>query len=283
MTDTDTLAEEHERPIPPPSICICIPSHDGRIGFTTLQGILDVFVRYQRVAIFVEQGSFLPKLRDALTRAGIESGADYVLMVDSDMVFSAANVTALLALEVDLACGAYVSRDGRNRPMWQRIEDEGQPPPRRSMGGAGNAGCDYCCGSESDHERGCPRNARDLEHEPLRKELASGIQVRWAGAGFLLFRRAELERFANESPPERVYISAAAQVPVDALWTADLVGGANLEHETEDGAFMRRWRQSGRSIWIGTTLGHEGVQTYHPTTAQLAPQRPKGAIEDALP
>jgi hypothetical protein len=90
--------------------------------------------------------------------------------------------------------------------------------------------------------------SRDGQGRPMWDTTAGDdMRVRWVGAGFMLFRVEALARFANESPPERVYL-APGGFPVNALWTADRIAG--LEHESEDGAFCRRWRESGREIVV---------------------------------
>lgn len=91
--------------------------------------------------------------------------------------------------------------------------------------------------------------SRDGQGRPMWDTTAGTerASVRWVGAGCMLFRVEALTRFANESPPERVYL-APGGFPVNALWTADKI--AALEHETEDGAFCRRWRESGREIVV---------------------------------
>lgn len=93
--------------------------------------------------------------------------------------------------------------------------------------------------------------SRDGQGRPMWDTNGVGLRVNWVGAGFMLFRTEALIRFANESPPERVYL-APGGFPVNALWTADKIAG--LEHETEDGAFCRRWRESGREIVVDASI-----------------------------
>ena len=103
--------------------------------------------------------------------------------------------------------------------------------------------------------------SRDGHGRPMWDRNTADMRVRWVGGGFMLFRTEALARFANESPPNRVYL-AADGFPVNALWTADMIAG--LEHETEDSAFCRRWRESGREIIVDPShrVGHIGEKIY---------------------
>jgi GT2 family glycosyltransferase len=68
-----------------------------------------------KVEPMLVEGSLVYDARDAIVNAAIERGYDYILFADSDMVFSAEDLKKLLAHDVGIVSGLYISRDGRNQ------------------------------------------------------------------------------------------------------------------------------------------------------------------------
>jgi GT2 family glycosyltransferase len=60
-------------------------------------------------------GSLVYDARDTIARFAVEHGYDYILYADSDMVFDADDLKKLLAHDVGICSGLYVTRDGRNQ------------------------------------------------------------------------------------------------------------------------------------------------------------------------
>ena len=63
----------------------------------------------------IVDGSLVYDARDAIAKAAIDNGYDYVLYVDSDMVFSADDLNRLLSHDTDICSGLYVTRRGENK------------------------------------------------------------------------------------------------------------------------------------------------------------------------
>ena len=60
------------------------------------------------------EGSLVYDSRDAIAKFAVENGFDYILYVDSDMVFDSNDLNRLLAHDVDICTGLYVTRNGEN-------------------------------------------------------------------------------------------------------------------------------------------------------------------------
>lgn len=61
------------------------------------------------------EGSLVYDSRDAIAKYGVENGYDYVLYVDSDMVFCADDLRKLIEHDTDIVSGLYVTRRGENK------------------------------------------------------------------------------------------------------------------------------------------------------------------------
>ena len=64
---------------------------------------------------FLVSGSLVYDSRDTIADFAIKNGYDYILYADSDMVFGAEDLKKLIAHDVDIVSGLYVTRDGSNK------------------------------------------------------------------------------------------------------------------------------------------------------------------------
>lgn len=60
------------------------------------------------------EGSLIYDSRDTIARFAVENDFDYVLYVDSDMVFDSEDVKKLVAHDADIVSGLYVTRHGED-------------------------------------------------------------------------------------------------------------------------------------------------------------------------
>lgn len=63
----------------------------------------------------IVEGSLVYDARDDIARTAVDNDYDYVLYVDSDMIFTADDVKNLLAHDADICSGLYVTRHGENK------------------------------------------------------------------------------------------------------------------------------------------------------------------------
>lgn len=68
-----------------------------------------------KVEPMIVEGSLVYDARDTIARTAAENDYDYVLYVDSDMIFSADDVKRLVEHNADIVSGLYVTRRGENR------------------------------------------------------------------------------------------------------------------------------------------------------------------------
>ena len=62
----------------------------------------------------IVSGSLVYDARDEIARYAVNNGYDYVLYADSDMIFNADNIKALVSHNTDIVSGLYVTRHGEN-------------------------------------------------------------------------------------------------------------------------------------------------------------------------
>ena len=114
--------------------------------------------------------------------------------------------------------------------------------PRRAAAEMGELGLNFV---------GTPLVGKDREE---RDGFVTGV---YAGTGFMLIKRARLERMITAYPETQirlahVYPRAEKQSPNQyALFDCMIEPGSNI-YLSEDFAFCRRWRQIGGKIWLDT-------------------------------
>jgi len=94
-------------------IAICIPSHNHvHLGFAKSLANLTSYLTKQNVdfEIFSALGTVIPDLRQLLANRALESKADYILWLDSDMHFPKDTVDRLLAHDKDIVAATYSTR-----------------------------------------------------------------------------------------------------------------------------------------------------------------------------
>ena len=86
----------------------------GSIPSKTVISLLATVER-GKVEPMIVSGSLVYDSRDAIAQYAVDNGYDYVLYVDSDMVFDADDLRRLLAHQVGICSGLYVTRAGERK------------------------------------------------------------------------------------------------------------------------------------------------------------------------
>lgn len=86
----------------------------GMIPYKTVGSLLQTAER-GKVEPMLVTGSLLYDSRDTIAKCAVENGYDYVLFVDSDMVFDSEDLKRLLAHNVGICSGLYVTRAGERK------------------------------------------------------------------------------------------------------------------------------------------------------------------------
>ena len=64
---------------------------------------------------YMVEGSLVYDARDDIARFAIQNGYDYVLYVDSDMIFTRKDIDDLMKHQADIVSGLYITRHGEGR------------------------------------------------------------------------------------------------------------------------------------------------------------------------
>jgi len=84
------------------------------IPFKTVVSLLQTVQKGVVEPVLVE-GSLVYDARDTIAQFAAQEDYDYVLFIDSDMVFTADDVKRLVAHDADIVSGLYVTRKGENQ------------------------------------------------------------------------------------------------------------------------------------------------------------------------
>lgn len=222
---------------------VAVPTHDGRIDVDTMMGIIDMIRVGITISLGFGSGAWLPQTRNQLVAEYLEGTTlSHLLCVDSDIVFRAADVNALLRLDVDFAFGRCAVRRFRGGPT--RVAASG------------------LLGQVGPHVQEWER----------------------CGAGFMLLRRAAVERLVAAAVAEGNHYITAADAPTTVPNVFGTRGWVDIDGvrciEAEDFAFCRRWRELGGRIYTDdrVNLGHVGKTTYRidPAPLRRPPVAPQG-------
>ena len=89
------------------------------VGMIPSKTVISLLATVERGKVdpMIVTGSLVYDSRDAIAQYAVENDYDYILYVDSDMVFSADDLKRLLSHNADIVSGYYITRDGTNRPV----------------------------------------------------------------------------------------------------------------------------------------------------------------------
>lgn len=171
--------------------------------------------------------------------------ATHLLFVDADIAFTVEQVVRMLEFDADVVAGMY--------PL-KGIEWDAKAVARVAAGeGLDTAALRYV---------GVPCEGGELES---RDGFVTG---RYAGAGFMMIRRAVFERLMAAFPETRYTAAHTQRVPLAsahqyALFDCAIEPGSG-HYLSEDYAFCRRWRSIGGRIWLDTRgeLAHMGMHEF---------------------
>jgi predicted O-methyltransferase YrrM len=145
------------------TLAIGMPHVNDYSGATVLSmfGILATWG--QRFLPLEEEGALIDTARNRIFRKAQKENADYLLFIDSDMVFPADALQKLIALDKDIATGVYFSRKSPHRPILYEWTGK---------------------------DTGVHRNYVEIPEEPFRVDSCGG--------GFLLISKKVLDEWTTE-------------------------------------------------------------------------------------
>ncbi len=204
------------------------------------------------VGLQVELGggdALIPRARGVMAGKFLEhTDHSHLLFVDADIGFKPEAVFRLLEADKDVVGGVYPAK----RVVWDKA--------RRAM----EAGIkDIPAAALNYVVRFLPSATNSVEVGD------DGFgEVAYVGTGFMLIRRAALQRLADAHPELRAkhgdMTGAAAGIPEATMVFDTFIEPETGEYLSEDYAFCRRWRDLGGQIFADftTRLTHVGAASY---------------------
>ncbi|MCK8787036.1 hypothetical protein M0638_21920 [Roseomonas sp. NAR14] len=209
--------------------------------------------------------SLITRSRNTLVARFLDTPeATHLLFIDADIAFRPEQVDRLLAAGRDVVAGMY--------PL--KVFDWARADRERSRGeDPATAGLLYV---------GAPCEGAALERD------GDFVTATYAGTGFMLIRRAALERMAAAYPETRYRAIHAHPAPAGASPHQYALFDGSIDADgtylSEDYTFCRRWRAIGGQVWLDTAgaLTHIGLHDFAGDPAarfgSVAPQQAKEAI-----
>jgi hypothetical protein len=212
-------------------IFIGTPAYEGKVYVHYAMMLLDMQKIFEQAGFEVlirlpVGGSLLVADRNRLVEMFWESGADYMLCIDSDLSFDPNYITRLIHFmentEKDFGGGVYPSRDGKGFNFRPNLEEDGKI---------------------------------------VQCEQTGLLKMDYIPAGCMVFSRSMIEKM-REHFPELYYeprdkrnLSENAYCFFDTeIWNGEFWG--------EDYVFCRRIREAGFDIWVDPTIhfNHAGIE-----------------------
>src|SRR5580658_1461179 len=232
------------------NLVVATPCFGGQISVLyaaslfKLQTLLRTYRDINLKLIFKDGDALITRARASLLSQFLDDpSATHLLFIDADIGFEPDQVVRLIECGADMCAAVYPIK----RIDWQRMKNAlsgAQPNPAASLQYA-------------------------LEVEDPNAVIANSgfIKVRYAGTGFLMIRRAALERMCAHYPQLRYKRDHSIDAATESDNRFALFECAIAEDGTylsEDFAFCKRWTDMGGEIWadLNSKLNHVGPMAF---------------------
>jgi hypothetical protein len=248
--DSASAAHSSDAGSGPINLVIATPCYGGQISAVYGLSLLKLQARMRayrgfNLKVLVKDGdALITRARASLLSQFLDDpSATHLLFIDADIGFEPDQVVRLIECGADMCAAVYPIK----RIDWQRMKNAlsgAQPNPAASLQYA-------------------------LEVEDPNAVIANSgfIKVRYAGTGFLMIRRAVLERMCVHYPQLRYKRDHSIDAATESDNRFALFECAITEDGTylsEDFAFCKRWTDMGGEIWadLNSRLHHIGPMTF---------------------
>ena len=234
----------------PTNLVVATPCFGGQISAVYALSLLKLQARMRgyrdfTLKVLIKDGdALITRARASLLSQFLDDpGATHLLFIDADIGFESEQVLRLIECGADMCAAVYPIK----RIDWQRMKTalaEPTPNPAASL-----------------------NYAFEVE-DPNAVVANSGfIKVRYAGTGFLMIRRAALERMCTHYPQlryKRDHSIDAATESANRFALFECAIGEDGTYLSEDFAFCKRWTDMGGEIWadLDSRLQHIGPMTF---------------------
>ena len=234
----------------PINLVVATPCFGGQISVVYALSLLKLQTRLRgyhncRLKVLMKDGdALITRARASLLSQFLDdASATHLLFIDADIGFEPEQVLRLIERGAEMCAAVYPIK----RIDWQRMKSAlsgERPNPAASL-----------------------HYAVEVE-DPNAVVASSGfIKVRYAGTGFLMIRRAALERMCAHYPQLRYKRDHSIDAATESDNRFALFECAIAEDGTylsEDFAFCKRWTDMGGDIWadLNSRLNHIGPMTF---------------------
>lgn len=250
--DNEPVAAPTERPL---RVAVCVPSFDTWHADTAMAmiGMGTYTMQYGIALAFMnEKSSMVTKARNGLAEKALSFGADYMLFVDSDLVFPADALMRLLNHQKDIVGATYNKRVPPFETLGHFL---GEP---RDLGSGGLIEADFLPGGFLLIKTDVLQKLPQPWFFETYYRTPEDVMASWLGV---------LDDQFGDAPPT-AFKEQMAAIPGLRDWLeAQKVnrGEFDARYMSEDYNFCRKARKAGITVWcdldLTFQLGHIGEQT----------------------
>jgi hypothetical protein len=234
-----------------PFIFLATPCYGGLVNAFFMRSVLSLqeACRERGVGLHVELvggDALITRARSRLAEQFLaHPQATHLFFCDADIGFSPKNLFRLLDADKDVAGGVY--------PLKQIDWEKARAAAKAGVGDLQAASVGYV--------------VRFLPTPGNTVEVEEGMaKVSYVGTGFLLIKRAAMQRVVNAHPELRAHMGDMAdpRAPTAVMVFETMIEPETGQYLSEDYAFCRRWRDLGGEIWadMEAPLTHVGHAAY---------------------
>jgi hypothetical protein len=238
--------------MPQPNIVVATPCYGGLVTHVYLHSLLKLmaYAMAQNLGIGLRTAahdSLIPRSRNSLVAGFLDTpDATHLMFIDGDIGFEPEALGRMLAFDADVVAGAYPVKN----IDWAKAA-------KASAGGSATIEEMKTAGL---HYVGVPRPEGQCE-------VRDGfVTADYVGTGFMLIRRAALERMIAAYPETKyrimhTYPPAAQSNHLYGLFDC-MIEPETRAYLSEDFTFCHRWRKIGGTIWLDTRSRLKHVGSY---------------------
>jgi hypothetical protein len=234
------------------NLVVATPCFGGQISVhyaTSLLRLQTAIRKYGNLNLkvqFKDGDALITRARASLISQFLDDpAATHLLFIDADIGFEPEQALRLIQSGADMAAAVYPIK----RIDWDRVKttiESGRPNPAAAS----------------------LRYVLEVESPDAVTEQAGFVKVRYAGTGFLMIRRAALERMCAQYPQlkfKRDHSHDAATASENRYALFECMIAEDGTYLSEDFAFCKRWTDMGGEIWadLNSKLTHVGPLAFH--------------------
>ncbi len=238
-----------------PNVIVGTPCYGGLVSHVYLHSMLKLttYAMARNIGLGLwtaARDSLITRSRSSILAGFLDSpDATHLLFVDADTGFEPEHFERLMAFGEDMVAGMYPVKNLDWSKAARRCTDRSVTIEELREAGL--------------HFVGVPRP------EGEREERDGFVTATYAGTGFMLIRRAAVERLALAFPETKYTSTHTFPAPEGTSDNQYNLFECMIEPETrtllsEDYAFCHRWRRLGGKVWLDTrsALLHVGAYDY---------------------